>query len=779
MTKIIEASAIISAKAGDMSGFAAISKNLSAVSKASDAVKKSMGGVSTDLVKRIADIGAKLRSIDNFKSMSRGLDQASIAMRQAQQNAARLKTALDAAGDTASRKLMQDYSRASTAVERATRAFREQGQAVRAARGALTEAGIPVNTIAQQQAALTRSLNATTRAMERQAMAGRAMRGAAGIPASAVPSSGYRIRPGAAAAEGTGATIIPFGIKGAGVLAAGYAVARAHGAVLDQHNDFQQAYLYQQAVLGVDKEGQRPLLDQAEKIGKDTKFTNADIVKAQTDIGSKLPKQMQTPGVIMGITEHTKNYALAMQVSMEEASEAIVGYMKSWGYDLSSPQAAEASARRASNYLVEFAKTTGAKHHDLIGMTKFGAAPSRVGGMSEELTNAIAAQLVRVGYEGAMAGTFSRAVATKLAVPTQQGRVAMASAGIEYGDYRRPGSVPATAESFALALKQKYGRGLTPAQQAAFQAIIDDPDVMNNSGAFAEKTSEFLNSNFARRTKSGKIDVKQAESLRKTLDQWYAVVSGGVDTPRLFMDLLNRPSGLSPALARYLFGQEHGGRAIGLDVNAIRRDEATYKATPENRAQVVGDKMQEGAQGEWNKLVGSVQTFGVALGEATDATRAWTYKGLGSLFDYLTDAVSGKNKNPEVGKNMIVTPEGAKYRLDTWNTDAIGIYERSRRAQIERIRDPEAARGRAMLDISRRGDLELAQPKEVVAKVEGAATISGVITVSPSPEFLARIDQRIEAKGNLTTGNGPGSTGRSMPEASAPNVGSGNPMGPR
>ncbi|WP_148663512.1 hypothetical protein [Bosea vaviloviae] len=64
---------------------------------------------------------------------------------------------------------------------------------------------------------------------------------------------------------------------------------------------------------------------------------------------------------------------------------------------------------------------------------------------------------------------------------------------------------------------------------------------------------------------------------------------------------------------------------------------------------------------------------------------------------------------------------------------------------------------------------------QVTAEVEGSATISGLTTVSPSPEFLAKIDQRITATGALTTGSGPGLTGRSMPEVSAPAVGSAAP----
>lgn len=832
MVQIIEASAVISGRAGDMSGFDKVASKLAAVSKVGAQVKTAMAGAGLELSKRVEEITAKLAKIDNFRTMSRGLDSASIAMKRAQQEASRLKAALDAAGSEATRKMQQEYNSAAKAVERTTAAFRSQGVAVRETRAALEAAGIPVSAISKQQAGLAAQLDRTTAAMLRQARvsAGRGGPVPLGVshPTTGVPVSGT------SAKAGGSTTVLPFGMRGAGVIAGAYLANRAHSAIIDQHHDFQQAYLFQQAVLGLDKKGQQPLIDQAEKIGKDTKFTNADITRAQTDIGAKLPKEMQKPEVIKSITEHTKNYALAMQVSMEEGAEAVVGYMKSWGYDLSSPEAAAASAKRTSNMLVEFAKTTGAKHHDIVGSTKFGAAPSRVGGFSEELSRAIEAQLIRVGYEGSMAGTFSRAVATKLAVPSRQGAAAIAGAGIDYGSYRKPGK-DASAEGLSEMLRQRFGRGLNKTQTKALQAILDDPEVMSDKGAFSEKTSELLNSTFARKTKSGKVNAQDAERITKTTDQFYNVVSEGIDTPRLFMDLLRK--GLTPALARYLFGQEHGGRAIGLDPKAIERDEKAFRAMPENRAAAVADKMQEGAQGEWNKLTGSVQTFGVALGEATDGVRSWTYKGLGALFDYMTDAVKGKNVNPDVAKNMTVTPAGAPYRLDTWSSDAAGIYERSRRVDAEFRRDPEGARGRAMMrssaegaapfpdapvrdvvmpgaappapagaarmptwaereaEATRRTDIQRVQswedalpkaggsgtveavvkPDQVTAKADVSVQGQAQVTVNIAPTgALAGLIQAAQAAANAPlSGNGPGSTGSSMPRADAPNVGGG------
>ena len=168
MAKVIEASAVISARAGDLSGIDKIAAKLSSVSKVGQQVKSAMSGVAGDMAKQVADINAKLSKIDGFRTMSRGLDAASIAMRKAQQDAARLKAAMEAAGSP-TKAMQHEYQRAAAAVERATAAFRAQGAAVRDARGALDAAGIPIGQIARQQAQLTASLNATTAAMLRQA----------------------------------------------------------------------------------------------------------------------------------------------------------------------------------------------------------------------------------------------------------------------------------------------------------------------------------------------------------------------------------------------------------------------------------------------------------------------------------------------------------------------------------------------------------------------------------------------------------------------------------
>ncbi len=212
-------------------------------------------------------------------------------------------------------------------------------------------------------------------------------------------------------------------------------VRRTYEKARDGYLEMDEATRRQQAVLQIDVTKQRPLYEQALRIGQDTRFSNADVVKAQTRIGSSLPDHLKTAGLIRAVTDNAKDYALAMGTTMDEASSAILGRMLAMSYDMSSPDAAATSSRHAANRLVQFAKSSGADHNDIMGYTKFGAAPGQVGGFSEEFADALGAQLRRIGYEGAMAGNFVRAAATKLAVPTDKGRAVMAANDIDHDDY--------------------------------------------------------------------------------------------------------------------------------------------------------------------------------------------------------------------------------------------------------------------------------------------------------------------------------------------------------
>lgn len=824
--KIIEASAVISARAGDMSGLDKAAANILKVSKAAQSVKTQFGGAAADMGKRIEEISSKLSKIDNFRNMSRGLDQASTAMKVAQQRARELRSALDAA-ERPSRAMQSEYARAASAVDRATRAFREQGQAVRASRSALEQAGVPVNQIARQQQQLTSALNTTTAAMHRQAQAARTI------------ASPWGARPGARL-SGSGVPLIPLGSIGAGAppgspvgdaaggLAGIYGGSRAKQFAMDAiggWRDMDEALRRQGAILGINPADQQSLKAQAIKIGQDTRFTNPDVVKAQTTIGARLPKELQKPGIITGITSSVRDYALAMGTTMDEGAEAIIARMLARGYDTSSPEAATASARHAANRLVQVAKASGMTHDDLMGYTKFGAAPGRVAGFSEEFSDALAAQLKRIGYEGSMAGNLVRAAGMKLSTPTRNALDAIASTGLNYDDYRKAGT-DFSAGGFSDMLRRRFGRSLNKEQLAAVAEAMSDPEVIGDRGAFQEKMMGVLGETFFTKTKAGKVKVQDRERLAKVSDLFYQLNAESVDVQRLMTDIIN--GRLTPAVARYLFGQEHGGRVQGLKGDQLSRDIETFKNTPQDRAQKIGEDINAGFFGSYQQAIGAIETFKTRLGEANDGLLRFGAGAIDQTFTSLSklpDGILQIGTAAGTASAALITLAGAARLASLANVPGagkLGAFASGALAFMPRLLGAAGAvyGGYQLLDYAigksnaelykdvapgevhnegknrrhrfntmlhnetqqlresvERGQLEaVVKPDQISAKADVEVSGQARVQVELVPGAgLAGLIQAARGQTNVTLsgGSGPGSTGTSMPEAAAPSVGTG------
>ncbi|ACA18484.1 phage tail tape measure protein, TP901 family [Methylobacterium sp. 4-46] len=409
---------------------------------------------------------------------------------------------------------------------------------------------------------------------------------------------------------------------------------RTYEKARDVYLDFDEATRRQRAVMGISEDTQRPLTTQALQIGKDTRFTNSDVVKAQTLVASSLPDHLKTVAVISAITENTKDYALAMGTTMDEGAEAIISRIKGRQYDLSSPDAAATSAKHAANRLVQFGKSSGASHHDIMGYTKFGAAPGQVMGFSEEFSDSLAAQLKRLGYDGAMAGTFVRAAATKLTVPTNKGRNALAAAGFDHDDYVSPGK-KMSADNLDNLVRLQFGKGLNASQLKRIGELLNDEDVVGDRAEFVPQVSEILQETLAKKGKKGKVNAQDAQKIAKAVNDYMNMTSGAVDSERLLMDILKQ--GLTPALAKYLFGQEHGGRALGLRPEMLEKDRKAFEHTPKDRASQFGKDVNAGAYGEYNQMKGSFETAYMRAAQANDERLRGMWKAIGDLADKFSD----------------------------------------------------------------------------------------------------------------------------------------------
>lgn len=847
MAKIIEATAVISAK--DMTGAAlqSVIGKLNGVSKAGAAIGKTLGGAAGEMGKRIEEINKKLRSIDNFRTMSKGLDQASLKLRQTQQEASRLGAAM-AAMERPTRTVEREYARATQAVERASQAFRQQGQAVRAARSALNEAGIPVNQIARQQSQLTHALNATTSAMQRQAHAarsgpwgGRAFSGS-GVPL--IPRNPSRvITPGAsaaaAAAAATGDRDVGHAFAG-GFLA--HRAAQVGKASILAGAEYDYAVRRQRAFADLTAEEQEAILGpQARRIATDTKFSNVDVVEAQTEVSRRLPAQLKKGAVIAPIIDQVKNYALATKgVDMNASAEAVTGFLMSAGKDISTAAKAEDEARRATNLLIRMQKIGGMSHEDIMPFVARGVSSGRIAGLSDETMGAMAVGMRRNNISGDQAGTALRTISSKLVAPTQKGLAALATAGIDYNTFTKmPGGL--SVEALEGKFRQDFGKSFTPAIREKLAETLADPDVIGSRGAFTEAVTGAVSELFPK-NKKGKTSAIDLRNIAKKVGEFHKLSVESVNSEGLLQAIIERDPSLAILNA---FATDKHGNKLGLVAKSFEqfmKDRSDLGNVAPGYGDKISSEITGGLGGAVERLTGSIENLILSMSKANESFLTISIDKLGNAIDAISDmpkplmqfstalaattavliaaraglatgallgipgaagagaavgslisggarlvggglAAAGLGymgyrffdaltpKGPD-GKPL---PEGQKQFYGSALSGFDADYERSMKAQKERMRDPEAARGRAMMDLSaRNGQIEaVVKPDQVTAKLEGKAEVVGRFEVAPSSDLIRIIERakEITASGHLAAGSGPGSTGRSMPEAAAPSTG--------
>lgn len=759
MARIIEASALISAKTGDMSGLAAISRQLEAVSKAGELVKKSVGGASADLAKRVEEIGGKLRSIDNFRGMSRGLDQAGVAMRKAVQDANRLKQAID---ETArpSRSMAAEYARASATVERATRAFREQGQAVRAARTALADAGIPVSQIRAQQAALSVALDKTTAAMRRQADAGRVI----GRPMPARPLID-RAAPGGIPAPGIPVrpAHLPVGEVG-GLIGAGAAVKGAivAGASLDSERASARLAGWSDSEIATAEERAHAL---AGRYGTSPSTAFNLLRESVPTFGGSLGQTIENIDPFFKIL--TLMRQKSPQSSDEENNRQMTNIIKSaeiLGYS-SDPKKLQGFA----NFMAQMVQVHGSalRGEEVLNFAK----SSKTAGSAysfDYLASILPTTLPELG--GDRLGTASMTLRQSLVGGRMKKRAAENLADLGIVDR---GGMIETLDADVKGVKPSAVKGVKLLEENPLRWVNEIlVPAMDSKGVKPEERSALVSTLFSDRNSEYLVNLLLTQNARMRKDQLTVERAKGLSGAEeaLRDDPFLAGKRVSGGLAQA--GSALSGPFLEPLKNAADMAASSLTSLAETAR---GDKTSTGVG------VASGGLLGALLGGIASAGSGIWLRGAGIAAGGGMGAIGGGLMLPWMTQEFLKSlnprgPEGSKSFYGSALPGFAGELDKSYQAQRDRMRDPEGFRGRQMLDLSRRTTLEAVKPQEVAAKVEGSATLSGNITVTPSPLFLATIDQRIEAKGNLSAGNnGPGSNGRSLPEASAPTGSSATP----
>lgn len=530
----------------------------------------------------------KSKAVGEFRELRRGLKDTSREMQAAQANVQRLERAFQAATKP-TKKMEADLRSARSALKLATAAFREQGVAVRNAENALRSFGLAGRTgITRSQREIRSQLAQTIRKMrelDREARKPRPQRvgGGGGQRSVAVES---------AIAAGGAATV--------------HTSKRAAAKGFNDAVEYNRAKAYRDA-LGYDvfnPSGINSMNKQAEQIGKDTRFTNSDVVLAQTSV---LQGGVRDAKMIMNMVGPITDYALAMGVTLEEAAETI----RASSQIRNIPMQDIEGIKTFVDQLVWMAKNAGMNDSDVRQYIRYGGGAMRSVGLSDPVANAMGVILRRSGYAGDEAGVFTRTAAAKLGAPTNPGRLALQAMGLNFDDYvtqpdafKVRGIDKLMQENFGIRIEKALQDKITSyLDEATFfnEELNEDMPVGSDRGQFTSGVMDILDPALKGMTP------KDRAAVAKKLGDFHKFSAESVNSEQLLMDIIKS----SPTLAQLnaFFTQRQGARANILSQRLPEFLQAIelMKNTPEGITNKIGTKANEGLYGDYTRATGAVE----------------------------------------------------------------------------------------------------------------------------------------------------------------------------
>lgn len=774
MVKVIEAQALITAKDGTGQAFAAVAAKFDALNKTGEVVARSaarraaevgrtVAGMTQAMSARIEELGRKDRAIDNLaKSMGR-LAENRTAFREAETHVRSLAREMAASGEP-SRQLARNYELAQRQVRLASAAFNESRNAAVAAKRAVVDLGLPLTGLGRQQAEIRERILGATKAMQQQGRAVSHLRPS--FTAPALVGAPVTPRPGVVQ-PGSG---LPEAVASIGILGTARDTAVAGMNVDTERSQARQAGWTDKEVETMEHRANRF----SAQYGVAPATAMNIIREARPTFGGDMQQTLQNvPDFFKVLT--------AMRQKSPQASEAEhahqLGMMIKAGEILgySSDPAKLASY---ANTMTQMTQVHGSalRGEEILNFAKSGKSAASAAS-PEFLKSVLPTMLPELG--GDRLGTALMTLRQVLV----GGKMKKAAAEnmVELG-LVDPDSVIYTSTGNVKGIKQGGIKGSNLAESNPLEWIkqylvptlkekqVDQDDwPAKLSTLFSDRNAEYM------------VNLMLTQMARLEKDR--ATVEKAKGLPGVEQALKDDPY---LATARVKGGLQNFGAALSDPVMEPLKKAADGAAGALNNA-------ADAARGQ-PKATGAGLASGAAVG---GGLAAYLLQGSGALLRLGGIAAGGAGGAMLGGAAMPImiksfldslgprAEEGIKQFHGSALPGPAGDYERSKAAQREWLRDPEAARGRALMEVSRRSDQAsgpieaVVRPDQVTAKLEGQAQVGVNVTVEPTPDFITRIVKSVLSQvGHIgVDGSGPGSTGRSMPEAAAPNTGSS--MGPR
>ena len=516
------------------------------------------------------------------------------------------------------------------AAEREARALQSvmkaQTREFEAARSAVRAYGVPIQDAERHQQALQRSIDRTTRAIREQQAA--ELRAAA-ADARRAATEERRLQRHATRREALGVAV-----GAAGVVAAHRGKEVMWESVRNV-KEFDDAQKRQIAYTGITEQDQKPLLEQAKKIGQETPFSNTDVVQAQTTAMQGLPdfSSKVKAEVAEGILDNVRNYSTLMETSLKEGAETIRSYLQSTGKDISTKEKALAEANKAVNQIVMMSKLGGMSGEDAAQYVKYAAASSTTAGLPTEATLAMGALARRGGLRGDEAGVFMRATASKLVSPTKKGRAALNAVGINFDNYVK---MPDRLDTAALEnqFKGSLGKTFTPEVRKRIDEINRNKDLIKDQESYTAAIVEAAGPILGKK-KDGTVRGSDSKAAAKAVGDFYGVSGVSVESFRLLQDAMSKNMTLQQLNA--WLTDKHGGKGAITQKqwDAFKSSFAEIGAAGDDPdfAKKKTDYIMSGVSGSLENLHGSWENFTLEIGRANEGLIKFTADGLGRALD--------------------------------------------------------------------------------------------------------------------------------------------------
>lgn len=623
-----------------------------------------VSGPAAEAKKALSGVDQALAAIGKQRAAEQRLTALAASQTAARKKVLELASAYQAA-ETPSRKLTKSYMDVVTAAGRVGRAVEVQRAALRASEQNLRSLGIATNDLAGAETRLRseaeRAATALVRATADEAAAVRRRRSlatemvrAANEEAAANhrATESYRVRRDAATA-----------VLGAGAMWAGSQARTQVGDVVDRAVTLDQAQRQQVAFGNISEEAQRRLLrPQADRVAQATRFTIPDLLAGQTNVLESLPSTFEgdlRAEIARAVTENAVNYALAIpgNIDMAEAGHTLIAYLKTMNKDISTPEKAATESARAVNMMIKAAKLSGAKHNDIAEFMRFGGAPGTFAGFSDPFKFAILAAQKRAGSDGALTGTFLRALAGYSVAPTKKGLGALADIGIDYDSFTK-NRKPASAGNFAKGLMQRYGIKLSPDQLGRIGEVISgsytdeggaEVPNMSSRDRFVGEVLPIIEESLGK-DKHGKTMAGDKSKVVKDLNAYFNSTMGDVDVEGLFRAIVAKDPSMQVLNA--FLGKEQGSRFIALlqQMKYFGHDVESLGAVPDDFSKKIGDYLMGGLYGSQQNAEGSWETAKTRIGEAWSSKLQVFYDQVGSV----GDGISGLGENARLAAGALM-----------------------------------------------------------------------------------------------------------------------------